>query len=146
MKVKHPMEYPGVGVGVYVVRDGKVLMGLRKGGYRPQTWCAPGGKLEVYEDWIECGVRETREECGVEIQNPRFIGMTNDVDPDNGSHYLTVALVADWKSGEAVLTEPDKFETWEWFAWDALPEPLFLSTQNFVKLGINPLESKSYTL
>jgi 8-oxo-dGTP diphosphatase len=132
------MEYPGVGVGVYVMRDGKVLMGLRKGGYLAGSWCAPGGKLEVYESLHGCAERETREECGIEIENLRFIGVTNDVDAEHTSHYLTVAYAADWKAGEASLAEPDKFEKWEWFAWDSLPQPLFLSTRNFVAEGYNP--------
>lgn len=132
------MKYPGVGVGVYIVRENQVLLGLRKGGYRAGTWCAPGGKLEIYEGWDDCAVRETREECGIEIENLRFIGITNDVDPENDSHYLTVALRADWKSGEAQLLEPDKFEKWGWCAWQRLPEPLFLSTRNFVEAGYNP--------
>ena len=138
MSVTYPMGYPGVGIGVYVLKGDKVLMGLRKGGYQAGTWCAPGGKLEMYEDWKECAIRETREECGVEIENLRFIGITNDRDSSTGSHYITVAFVADLKSGEASLTEPDKFEKWGWFAWDALPEPLFLSTRNFIESGYNP--------
>ncbi|MBI2610462.1 NUDIX domain-containing protein [Candidatus Kaiserbacteria bacterium] len=132
------MLYPGVGVGICVMREGKVLLGYRKGGYRSDTWCFPGGKLELYEDWKECAVRETREESGIEIKNIRFIGITNDVDPAHGSHYATIFLAADWKAGEASLTEPDKFSSWEWFAWDALPEPLFLSTRSFVEAGYNP--------
>ena len=136
--VTYPMPYPGVGVGVYVLRDGKILMGLRKGGFQSGTWCAPGGKLEMYENWIDCGIRETREECGVDIENVRFVGITNDREPSTGSHYITVALVADWKAGEARLTEPEKFETWAWFVWEALPAPLFISTRNFVEAGYNP--------
>lgn len=137
--MKHPMEYPGVGVGVYVRKDGTVLMGRRKGGYLGETWCAPGGKLELYESLEACAIREVHEECGIDIGNVRFIGITNDIDPQHGSHYLTAAFVADWKSGEPSLTEPDKFYEWAWFAWNKLPTPLFLSTRNFVESGYNPL-------
>jgi 8-oxo-dGTP diphosphatase len=138
MSVTYPMPYPGVGVGVYVLRDGKVLLGLRKGGYRSGTWCAPGGKLELYEDLFACAERETLEECGVRIENIRFVGVTNDIDQEFDSHYLTVAVAADWKAEEASLTEPDKFDKWEWFPWNRLPEPLFPSTRNFVEAGYNP--------
>jgi len=37
------------------------------------------------------------------------------------------------------VMEPDKCSEWEWFSWDELPEPLFLSTRNFVNTGYNPL-------
>ena len=132
------MDYPGVGIGVYVRKDGKVLMGLRKGRYAPGDWCAPGGKMEMNESPEECARRETREEAGIEIENLRFITITNDIHPV-GTHYVTISYVADWKSGEVRVMEPDKCAEWEWFSWDELPEPLFLSTRNFVKTGYNPM-------
>jgi len=136
--MKLPMEYPGVGIGVYVRKDGKVLFGLRKGGYGAGEWCAPGGKMEMNESPEECAIRETREETGLEIEHVRFIAITNDIHPV-GTHYVTICFVADWKSGEVENREPDKCEKWEWFAWEKLPEPLYLSTRNFVKTGYNPL-------
>ena len=132
------MNYPGVGVGVYIRKEGKVLLGLRKGGYGAGEWCAPGGKMEMKESPEECAVRETLEEAGIEIGNLRFITITNDIHKV-GTHYVTASFVADWKSGEVRVMEPDKLERWEWFSWGSLPEPLFLSTRNFVKTGYNPL-------
>jgi len=134
------MNYPGVGVGVYVRREGKILFGLRKGGHGAGEWCPPGGKMEMKESPESCAVRETREETGLELQNVRFAGITNDIWNDIGTHYVTINFVADWKSGQAAVMEPDKFERWEWFSWEKLPEPLFLSTVNFIATGGNPLE------
>jgi len=136
--IKVDMKYPGVGAGVYVRKAGKVLLGLRKGGHGEGEWCPPGGKLEMNESPEECAIRETREETGIELGRVRFIAVTNDIWEDIGTHYVTVSFVADWKSGETRLAEPDKFERWELFAWDALPKPLFLSTRNFVADGYNP--------
>ncbi len=137
--MKLPMQYPGVGVAVFLRKEGKVLLGKRKGGHGAGEWCAPGGKMDLLESPEECAVRETREETGIEIENVRFIGITNDIWTDVGTHFLTVHFAADIKSGKVELTEPDKFEMWEWFSWDSLPEPLFLSTRNFIKNGYNPL-------
>ena len=132
------MKYPGVGIGVYVRKEGKILFGLRKGVYAAGDWCAPGGKMEIGETPEECAVREVREEAGIEIENLRFVTITNDIHPV-GTHYVTICFVADWKSGDVRVMEPDKCETWEWFSWEALPKPLFLSTENFLKTGFNPL-------
>lgn len=129
---------PGVGVGVYVTKGGKLLLGKRKGGYRAGDWGAPGGKLDMFEDWEVCARREVREETGIEIKNVRFVGVVNDPDREHGTHYITLSFVADWKSGEVVLTEPDKFEEWGWFAPEKLPTPLFLPARNFFKSGYNP--------
>lgn len=132
------MDYPGVGTGVWIRKDGKVLLGQRTGNYYPGTWCVPGGKLEMYEEWEDCARRETREEAGVEIKNLRLIAITNGYSLELGVHYVTLQFAADLVSGEAIVCEPDKFARWEWFPYDALPEPLFPATGNFVEKGYNP--------
>ncbi|MDP3995075.1 MAG: DNA mismatch repair protein MutT, partial [bacterium] len=40
-------------------------------------------------------------------------------------HYAHIGLAADWKSGEPRVLEPEKRESWDWYAIDALPQPLF---------------------
>ncbi len=113
-------------------------MGKRLNAFGRGTWCTPGGKLEMYEDVYECARRETMEEAGIEVENLRMVGVTNDIMREVGSHFITLEFAADWKSGEARLAEPDTFETWEWFPWDNLPKPLFPPTQNFVDSGVDP--------
>jgi 8-oxo-dGTP diphosphatase len=133
-------ERPKVGVAVYIRKNGKVLLQRRKGAHNPGTWCAPGGHLEMFESWENCAQRETLEEAGIEIDNIRFITATNDIFPDDGKHYITIAMVADWKSGEARIMEPDKCDGTGWFAWNELPSPLAIFFANFIKTGYNPLE------
>ena len=50
-------EKPGVGVGVIVVKDGKLLLGKRKT-HGKNTWSVPGGWLSFSESWEDCAVRE----------------------------------------------------------------------------------------
>ncbi len=40
---------PKVGLGVLIFKDGKVLLGKRKGAHGEGTWCPPGGHLEFGE-------------------------------------------------------------------------------------------------
>jgi|GEM_PF-192859 hydroxyethylthiazole kinase-like uncharacterized protein yjeF len=127
---------PQVGVGVAVRLRGKILLGKRKGEHGGGTWSYPGGHLEFGETWEDCARREVREETGLEISTPRFLAATNDVYP-SGKHYVTLFMVCDCLSGEPVVMEPEKCLGWEWFETNQLPEPLFLSTQNFVNLGID---------
>ncbi|MDO8521965.1 MAG: NUDIX hydrolase [bacterium] len=129
---------PGVGIGVCVRKDGKVLMGKRRGGLMSGTWAIPGGKLDMYEELEVCAIREILEETGIEIKNVRFITFTNDIAKDSGMHYLTLFYEADWKAGEPQVLEPDKCEEWRWSRWDSLPQPLFISTRNLVDSGYNP--------
>lgn len=131
-----------VGIGVIIRKDGKVLMGLRKGSHATGTWCCPGGHLEYSESWEDCARREVAEECGVIISTPVFGHVTNDIFPD-GRHYLTLFMVADYISGEAQVLEPEKMVSWQWVDWSALPQPVMTSYQNALRDGFNPFEQKA---
>lgn len=142
--MQYPMKYPGVGIGVIVIRDfereNKVLLGRRISNYGKNTWCFPGGKLDFLETPEECAVRETYEESGIKIKNLRKGPYTNDISESKESHYITLYFTADHDSGEAKVMEPDKCSEWKWFSWNDLPEPLFFPTRNLVKTGFNPFE------
>ncbi len=133
------MKYPGVGTGVYIAKDGKILLGRRIGKNGTGMWCVPGGKVELYENWLDNAVREVREEAGIEVANVRLMAVTDDQTPQIGTHFVTLHLRADWIAGEP-RDEEGKLTDWTWCSWAALPQPLFWPTQNFVNLGINPLE------
>ncbi len=115
-----------VGVGVFVWKDGKFLIGQRQGSHGADTWSLPGGHLEFNETWEQCAAREVLEETGLTINNIQFLAVTNDIFTDEIKHYVTIWIKSDWKSGQPTITEPDKFIRLEWRSFDALPEPLFL--------------------
>ena len=132
---------PSVGIGVFIRKDGKILMGKRKGSFGGGTWALPGGHLEMGETLEDCVVREISEETGLEIQNIKFITAQNNIfDDGKPRHFVTLLFSSDWKSGEPKNLEPDKCERWEWFTWGDFPEPLFIPTRDFIKTRINPLE------
>jgi 8-oxo-dGTP diphosphatase len=83
-----------------------------------------GGHLEYDESFVECAVRETLEESGIEIENVRFQFVAN-VMAWAPKHYVHINMIADWKSGEPQVLEPEKSESWGWYSLDALPSPLF---------------------
>lgn len=118
-------DRPKVGVGVMIFREGRVLLGKRKGAHGAGEYSFPGGHLEYLESIEECAQRETREESGLEIDNIRFQFLSN-VTRYAPKHYVHIGVVADWASGEARVLEPDKLESWDWYALDQLPVPLFL--------------------
>ncbi|MDR0860208.1 MAG: NUDIX domain-containing protein [Candidatus Peribacteria bacterium] len=57
-------NYPRIGVGTIIRKEGKVLLGQRSavGETGEGKWAFPGGRLEFYEDLIDCAKRETLEE------------------------------------------------------------------------------------
>ncbi len=131
-------NYPKVGVGVMVFKDGKVLMGKRKGKHGSGEYAWPGGHLEFMESFEECVKREVMEETGIEVQNIRFLRLLNMKNYEK--HYVDVAMIADWKSGSPELKEPEKCEGWDWYDLDNLPSPMFAPLETYfvaLKTGKN---------
>ncbi|MFP4617098.1 MAG: nucleotide triphosphate diphosphatase NUDT15 [Candidatus Paceibacterota bacterium] len=117
-------QKPRVGVGVMIIKDGKILLAKRRGSHGEGEYAFPGGHLEHMESFASCAQREVKEECGIEINNIRFQYLAN-VTKYAPKHYVHIGLVADWKSGEPKVLEPDKSESWNWYDVDSLPEPMF---------------------
>lgn len=132
-------QKPKVGVGIMILKDGKVLLGKRKGSHGEGEYSFPGGHLEYMESFEDCARREIKEECGIEIKNIRFQFLAN-VIKYAPKHYAHVGLLADWQAGEPKVLEPEKCESWGWYSLEALPEPMFemckLATDSW-NMGIN---------
>ncbi|CAG8496863.1 14697_t:CDS:2 [Ambispora leptoticha] len=112
---KHPL----VGIGVFVIRGDKFLIGKRKGSHGSGTWQLPGGKLDFSESFERCAEREVFEETNLKIKDIKYHFVTNDFFLNENKHYVTIfmcAKVAD-SNVEALVMEPNKCETWEWITW-----------------------------
>lgn len=127
-----------VGVGVCIFKDRQILLGRRQksSAQGVDTWSPTGGKLEFGESFADCARRETLEEAGIIISEPTFITCTNDI--FETEHFVTIYVLANWASGEPTVLEPDKMAEWDWFAWDKMPEKLFMPFSNLIKSGFKP--------
>ena len=111
-------------MGIMILKDGKILLGKRKNSHGSGEYAFPGGHLEYMESFEGCAKRETKEECGIEIENIRFQYLAN-LTKYASKHYVQIGLAADWKSGEPSVLEPEKCESWDWYDIDNLPESTF---------------------
>ncbi len=125
------MERPKVGVGVVVIKDGKVLFLKRIGAHGEGTWCYPGGHLEFKESPFDAAIREVMEETGLHVNNPRFLCITNDIFQEE-KHYITIFVAVDYAGGEARIMEPDRSTEIGWFSFGNFPRQLFLPVENMV--------------
>jgi 8-oxo-dGTP diphosphatase len=125
-------EQPMVGVGVLVFKDGKILLGKRKGAHGAGEYGGTGGHLEHMESIIECAKRETREEAKIEITNVRFLCLTN-VKDYAPKHYIDIGMIADLESGDPTVVESDKRESWDWYDINDLTKPLFGMLPNYIE-------------
>ena len=114
-----------------VFKDGKVLLGKRKGSHGQGEYSWPGGHLEFGESVVECAKREVREEANINIKNVRFLRFLNF--KAHGKHYADIGMIADWESGEPKVLEPEKCENWDWYDQDNLPQPLFGTEPSYLE-------------
>jgi 8-oxo-dGTP diphosphatase len=115
-------------------KNDEILLGLRRSPYGQGTWSFPGGHLEFGETMAAAAIRETREETGLEVSELELVSLADEMGSLNkGKHYVNVGFLAHFVSGEAKLTEPEKWERWEWFDLEKLPEPIFEATGLMIK-------------
>lgn len=130
----------GVGFGVMLLKDNKILLGKRHDDpekadselHGEGTWTMPGGGLHFGETFEEGAYREVLEETGIEISTDsmQLISLSNDKVED--AHFVTIGfLITEWK-GEASVMEPDEITEWDWFDLDHLPSPLFICTERLL--------------
>jgi 8-oxo-dGTP diphosphatase len=130
---------PRVGVGVLVLREGRVLLGRRRGSHGASSWAPPGGHLEFGESADACARRELAEETGLVADRMVPAPYTVDLFPEEARHYVTLFVVAVGVAGEPRALEPDKCEGWEWHHWHVLPTPLFAPLASLVAQGFVPV-------
>lgn len=118
-------EFPRVGVGVLMFREGLVLLGRRKGSHGAGDWAPPGGHLEFGETPEGCARRETLEETGLVLGTVTPGPYVNSFFAPERKHYVTLFVLATGVEGEPKLLEPEKCAGWSWFSWSDLPQPLF---------------------
>ncbi len=125
-------QRPKVGVGIMIFKEGKILLGKRRGSHGAGEYAFPGGHLEYMESFEDYVRRELAEECGITVKNIDFQFVSN-VTRYAPKHYVHIGLVADWESGEPVVLEPEKCESWDWHDLDQLPEGLFYMCRQAIK-------------
>jgi len=139
MNMEH--ERPKVGIGVIILRDGKVLLGKRIASHGAGTWSLPGGHLEYGESFEETAHREVEEETGLtDIRIDGLVSLYNE--RDYGKHYVNLGMLAVWISGEPSAKEPESCAEWVWTDPALLPEPMFEASKVAIK---NWLSGTLYT-
>jgi len=128
---------PFLGVSAIVTRDGAVLLGRRRGAHGAGTFAFPGGKPDPGEHPSDTVRRELFEETGLTARTVTPTAWTSDVFTDANLHFVTLHHLVD-ADGEPEVREPDKVESWDWYAWDALPVPLFAPAASLLAGGWRP--------
>ncbi len=103
------------------VKDGKVLLGMKKRGFGVGKWNGYGGKLLDGEDAVSAAVREIAEESGI-VVSKEYLNHLGTIDfffegkPDWNQRGM-IYRIDEWE-GEAVETEEMKPM---WYPFDEIP-------------------------
>ena len=122
---------PGLGVGVMIIKEGKILLGLRnpnkeKASSELQgqgTWTMPGGKVEFMEKLVDAAKRELEEETSLKATKLDLLCISDDM--TNTAHYVTVGFIVREYTGEAKAMAPETILEWKWFDLNDLPTNLY---------------------
>lgn len=130
------VDFPGVGCGLVISRDDKVLLYRRVKAPESGHWNIVGGKVDLMEHSSEAARREAEEETGLKISAVDFLCTVEEIIVSDHQHWISMIYVARDFTGEPQLTEPDKLSEMGWFSLDALPQPLSaFSIKAFAALG-----------
>jgi 8-oxo-dGTP diphosphatase len=112
-----------VSCDIFVLKDGQLLLGIRKGKYGAGDWGLPGGHLEWGEKLLDCAKRELQEETGLVAQEIELFTLSDE--PRVDEHYIHFGFILSSFSGTPKVMEPDRCEKWEFFDLNELPVNLF---------------------
>lgn len=124
-KIGHD-EMIGVGAGIFIYKDRKVLLQKRKDNF---CWDMHGGGLEIGETVEDAAKRELFEETGLIANNIKLLGVFSGNDLrytyPNGDKVCIVEViyVCNDFSGD-VLWETDETLELKWFDIDDLPQEI----------------------
>lgn len=132
--IEEPEPMVRIGTGVIVVKDNKILTGIRQGSHGSGRRAFPGGHVDLTDKSLEeAGEREVFEETGMAVKVRQGEGgadfiRTFDILSECGKkRYVTLYMIADYiaggsfnEDGSVVPLEPQKCQSWEWNSLEEL--------------------------
>jgi len=99
-----------------VVRDGHVLLVRRANPPDQDRWAFPGGKIDAGERLADAAARELLEETGVTAEPLHVFDAVDVFDRDDtgalGRHFILIAVLCRWVSGEPVAGDDARDARW----------------------------------
>jgi mutator protein MutT len=98
-------DQPVVGVGAVIIKDGEIAL-IRRGNEPAKgKWTIPGGLVELGESPEQAIIRETKEETGLDVDNPTLMDVVSNVDFDEKGkikyHYVIIDYLMHVRAGTA---------------------------------------------
>lgn len=121
---------PKVGVGIYLVQDGKILLVRRTMNPGKGKWSIPAGYVDRGEDPAETAVREAAEETNLEVVITGLVDVYHNPQDECGAS-IFILYEARLVGGE--LLAGDDADAAGFFGPNELPELAFASTRDAIR-------------
>lgn len=92
----------------------------------------PGGRQEKQESLLQCALRETHEELGIDASQLEILGELSPVFIPP-SHHLVYPFVARAKSRLTCKPQPDEIADWFWCPFSELTQDKIIHQEHFLK-------------
>jgi 8-oxo-dGTP diphosphatase len=89
-------NHPIIGVGVIILKQGKLLLGKRLNEPAKGKWSIPGGVVELGETLEHAVIREAKEETCLDVSNPTLFDVVDNVDLDANSKVMYHFVIVDY--------------------------------------------------
>lgn len=108
-------------VAVVLEQEGKILLVLHKN-YGETYWLLPGGGMEWGETIEECGMRELREETGLEVEIGDLLFVSEQIPAVCYPHVIVLYVRGRVVSGQLKVGEGESISDAQWFEFPQFPQ------------------------
>lgn len=91
-----------------------ILQRSKKNDVLPEYWDIPGGTLEDGEDPAVGAIRETKEETGIDISNPRLFFHKSNIDTGKNKQFIILIFKARYQFPKGITLNPEEHQAYAW--------------------------------
>jgi len=129
---------PGLAVIVAVIHEEKVLLTKREDF---EVWCLPGGGVEEGESLAEAGIREVKEETGMDVELTRLVGVYSRM--GGGMHDVHAVLYVAKPMGGELRTQPNEVIEIAYFPFEQLPDEMLFGFKKRIQDAVSNVSGVS---
>ncbi len=122
----------GLAVIVAVIENGKILLTKREDF---EVWCLPGGGVEEGESLAEAGIREVKEETGLDVELTRLVGVYSML--GGGRHDVHAVLYTARPIGGELKTQLGETIAVAYFSFEPVPQELLFGHKKRIQDAIH---------